>query len=139
MGDLPPIEIAGIVPGAAETFFWRQRAQYGERLRAGHNAVDVVWGPTGTIFVSDQRIAFKSSHGFISAGYERIFGYDAYHDGLGLQIEELGMIRFLTGDECLGVLFDNVVKRLSLLSRAAAARSSPMPRLLPQRPAANGT
>jgi hypothetical protein len=116
MGDLPAIEIGGIVPGAGETFFWRQRAQYGELLHRGHNAVDVVWGPTGSIYVSDQRIAFKSGQSFISAGYERIFGYDAYPDGLGLQIAEIGMVRFLTGDECLGVLFEKVIKRLTALS-----------------------
>lgn len=151
-GNLPAIKPVGIMPQPDETYFYEQAAQYGQtshqritrganpalyvplghgfRARVGsyrgasQNVSNFLWGPLGTVFVSNLRIVFKANGlpDVAVAPYNKILSYELYPNGLGLQVEGVGTMQFRTGDVILGKLFQKVVDERS--QRA----STPSPR-----------
>lgn len=138
-GNLPQIFPEGIMPVSGEKFFYEQAAQWGQTqsqhqtkgsspavyIPLGHGVrariggyqsntqpiANFQWGPHGTISVSNLRLAFKA-HGRTELGqvpFEKINAYDLFPDGLGLSVVGLGTVQIRTGDECLGLLFKQIV------------------------------
>lgn len=149
-GNLPPITPTGIMPLDGETFFYQQSAQYGQtyhqrvargsnpalyvplghgfRMRVGgyqgtsQNVTNFMWGPMGTVYVSNLRIIFKANGtpDVAIATYPRILSYETYPNGLGLQVESIGTMQFRTGDVILGTLFQKIVERRFAASSVVA-------------------
>jgi hypothetical protein len=148
-GRLPRITPDGIMPLEGESFFYQQAAQYGQtvaqrivrgsnpalyvplghgfRMRVGgyqgesQQASNFQWGPFGTVMVSSRRIVFKAngSPEVALAPYSQILSYELYPNGLGLQVDRVGMVQFRTGDVVLGRLFKKIVdERLEFPSGA---------------------
>jgi hypothetical protein len=140
-GNLPIIRPAGIMPVDGESFVYEQRGQYGQtysqritrggspalyvplgrgfRARVGgyqgrsQNVTNFAWGPMGTVFVSNLRIIFKTDGrpDVAVAPYNKIVAYETYPNGLGLQVDGVGMMQFRTGDVILGLLFKKIVEQ----------------------------
>jgi len=151
-GNLPIIRPAGIMPVDGESFVYEQRGQYGQtysqritrggspalyvplgrgfRARVGgyqgrsQNVTNFAWGPMGTVFVSNLRIIFKTDGrpDVAVAPYNKIVAYETYPNGLGLQVDGVGMMQFRTGDVILGLLFKKIVEqRFAAASTAQAS------------------
>jgi hypothetical protein len=139
-GNLTAFIPNGVMPQPGEQFFWEQRAQYGQtqkeqrsrgsspavyiplghgiRMRAGgysgssQTVTNFAWGPMGTVFLSNHRVLFKTDDGNVAqAPFEAILTYDAYPDGLALNVNKIGVMQFKTGDPCLGALFLKLVRQ----------------------------
>lgn len=153
-GNLPTIDPAGVMPQPGETFFWQQRAQYGQtqkqrvfnastpalyvplghgfRARVGgihggsQNVQNFVWNGNGTVYVSNMRIIIKLDDGEIAqAPYPTILAYDAFENGLGLNVQGIGLMHFKTGDELLGKLFLKVVSDMTKPQPSESLQSLP--------------
>jgi hypothetical protein len=155
--NLPVIRPSGIMPVDGESFVYEQRAQYGQtyiqritrggnpalyvplghgfRARVGgyqgrsQNVTNFAWGPMGAVLVSNVRIIFKTDGrpDVAMAPYNKIVSYEIYPNGLGLQVDGVGMMQFRTGDVVLGRLFKKIVEQ-----RFAGASA-------PQTPGAEGS
>ena len=130
-GTLKPFVPNGVMPQDGEQFYWEQRALYGQtqsqRMSRGSNPAlyiplghgfkmrlggyqgsskqisNFAWGPKGTVYVSNRRILFKADDGEVAqAPFHEVITYDAFADGLGLNVSKIGIMQFKTGDECLG-------------------------------------
>lgn len=137
--NLTPFVPPGVMPQHNEQFFWEQRAQYGQsqtqrvnrgstpalyvplghgiRARVGgyqgtsQVVTNFTWGPLGTVYVSNMRVLFKSDDGNVAqAPFQDIVTYDAFPNGLSLNLPKIGIMQFRTGDECLGAVFLRMVK-----------------------------
>jgi hypothetical protein len=52
------------------------------------------------------RVLFKAEDGSVAqAPFDTILTYDAFPDGLGLNVSHIGVMQFKTGDKYLGVAF----------------------------------
>ena len=148
-GDLPPIKPVGVIPVDGESFFYERAAQYGQTYQqrvssgaspalyvplglgfrgrvggyrgASQNVNTFTWGPMGIVYLSNLRIVFKvtGSPDIAVAAYNKVLSFEAYRDGLGLQVEGVGTMRFQTDDATLGALFQRMVDRRSRGASAA--------------------
>jgi hypothetical protein len=141
-GQITAFVPVGVMPLPGEEFFWQQRAQYGQtqrqqtsrgsspalylplghgvRMRVGgyqgssQTVNNFVWGPMGTVYLSNVRLLFKTDDGNVAyAPYDTILTYDAFPDGLALNVTKIGVMQFKTGDPCLGAIFLKMARQPS--------------------------
>lgn len=138
-GGLPQIYPTGIIAAPGEKFIYEQKARWGQTqthrqsagaspaiyLPLGHGVrarvggykgtsqtiTDFQWGSLGTIYVSNMRLAFKADDRteLGNVPYEKINAYDLHPDGLSLSVPDIGTVQLRTGDDCLGLLFKQIV------------------------------
>lgn len=138
-GRLAPFIPNGVMPLEAEQFYWEQRSQYGQtvaqraykgtnpalyiplghglRMRVGgysggsQNISNFQWLSAGTVYISNRRVVFKADNGEVAiAPFSEIITYDAFPDGLSVNVNKIGMMQWRTGDDCLGAVFLRMVK-----------------------------
>lgn len=153
-GQMTPFLPNGIMPLGGEKFYWQQRAQYGQtvsqrvyhstnpalylplghgmRMRVGGsrgssaNVSSFQWLSYGTVFLSNVRVVFKGDNGELAiAPFHQTLSYDAFPDGLGLNVEKIGMMQWRTGDACLGAAFLRVINGPPIVEMTTANANEP--------------
>jgi hypothetical protein len=96
------------------------RARVGSYKGRSQVGSEFIWGPMGTVYVSNIRLVFKADNSpdVAIAPFTKILAFESYNDGLGLTVDGVGEMRIQTGNVILGRLLQHIVSTRSSHPRA---------------------